>query len=66
LRALSCRLRQKLFGRRPGAIVLIGGAALVNEPEANAPTQVTVGRGGSLNIFTCSANPAHEHKISIQ
>jgi len=39
---------------------------LINESEANAPTQVTVGRGGSLNIFTCSANPAHEHRVSIQ
>lgn len=39
---------------------------VINEPEANAPTQVTVGRGGSLNIFTCSANPAHQHQVSIQ
>ncbi|MFF1331206.1 hypothetical protein ACFVYM_22265 [Streptomyces sp. NPDC058298] len=39
---------------------------LINESEANAPTQVTVGRGGSLNIFSCPADPAHEHKVILQ
>ncbi|GGJ67965.1 hypothetical protein [Streptomyces brasiliensis] len=31
-----------------------------------APTQVTVGRGGSLNIFAGSSNPVYEHSISIR
>lgn len=39
---------------------------LVNEPEANAPTRVTVGRGGSLDILACSTDPSHEHSISIR
>ncbi|MET7452711.1 hypothetical protein ABZT03_12595 [Streptomyces sp. NPDC005574] len=39
---------------------------LTNEPEANAPTRVTVGRGGSLNVFACSSDPTHEHRTSIQ
>jgi hypothetical protein len=39
---------------------------LIGRPGANVPTQVTVGRGGSLNIFRCPANPLHEHKFSMQ
>lgn len=34
--------------------------------DANIPTQVTVGRWGSLRIFTCPANPAHPHQLSEQ
>ncbi|MFE0464165.1 hypothetical protein ACFW1A_33420 [Kitasatospora sp. NPDC058965] len=30
------------------------------------PTKVTVGRGGELNVFACSADPAHPHRWSIQ
>ncbi|MDQ0599798.1 hypothetical protein QF037_004143 [Streptomyces canus] len=39
---------------------------LIGAHGANTPTQVTVGRGGSLNIFSCPANPMHEHKVSLQ
>ncbi len=39
---------------------------LINESEANVPTPVTVGRGGSLNIFSCPADPAHEQKTILQ
>jgi hypothetical protein len=39
---------------------------LIGTYDANIPTQVTVGRGGSLNVFVCPADPAHEHKISLQ
>ncbi|GAA3654834.1 hypothetical protein ACG5V6_07145 [Streptomyces chitinivorans] len=30
------------------------------------PTQVTVGRGGELNVFTCPQEPCHLHRWSIQ
>ncbi|MFD7813220.1 hypothetical protein ACFV6E_09800 [Streptomyces sp. NPDC059785] len=30
------------------------------------PTEVTVGRWGELNIFTCPADPGHGHRWSIQ
>ncbi|MEU4091811.1 hypothetical protein [Streptomyces sp. NPDC026673] len=31
-----------------------------------APTEVTVGRWGELNIFACPGNPAHPHRWSVQ
>lgn len=34
--------------------------------EANVPTRVVVGRGGSLNVFVCTADPAHAHRVSLQ
>ncbi|MET9534722.1 hypothetical protein ABZY02_29880 [Streptomyces sp. NPDC006649] len=30
------------------------------------PTEVVVGRGGSLNIFTCAADPRHEHSVFLR
>ncbi|MER6630953.1 hypothetical protein ABT301_22500 [Streptomyces sp. NPDC000987] len=39
---------------------------LVGTHDANVPTQVSVGRGGSLNIFVCPANPLHGHEVSLQ
>ncbi|MDX2819110.1 hypothetical protein PV410_42420 [Streptomyces sp. PA03-5A] len=30
------------------------------------PTQITVGRWGELNIFTCPDNPEHPHRCAIQ
>lgn len=30
------------------------------------PTEVVVGRGGSLNVFACAADPRHEHKVFLQ
>ncbi|MFH8610872.1 hypothetical protein ACH4D5_25690 [Streptomyces sp. NPDC018029] len=33
---------------------------------ANIPTHVTVGRGGSLNVFVCSEDATHGHKLSLQ
>ncbi|MET7437718.1 hypothetical protein ACFYQQ_08030 [Streptomyces sp. NPDC005496] len=30
------------------------------------PTEITVGRWGELNIFTCPTDPVHEHRWSIQ
>ncbi|MFI6038756.1 hypothetical protein ACIBBD_32420 [Streptomyces sp. NPDC051315] len=34
--------------------------------DANVPTRVVVGRGGSLNVFVCTADPTHEHRVSLQ
>ncbi|WP_327429113.1 hypothetical protein [Streptomyces sp. NBC_01236] len=39
---------------------------LIGRRGANTPTRVRVGRGGSLNVFICPADPAHEHKVSLQ
>lgn len=39
---------------------------LVGTRGANVPTRVRVGRGGSLNIFICPADPLHEHRVSLQ
>lgn len=33
---------------------------------ANTPTGITVGRGGTLHIFTCPADPGHSHRIGLQ
>ncbi|MFF4898386.1 hypothetical protein [Streptomyces sp. NPDC001068] len=33
---------------------------------ARTPTRVVVGRGGPLLVFVCSADPAHEHRVSLQ
>lgn len=33
---------------------------------ARTPRRVVVGRGGSLLVFVCSADPAHEHRVSLQ
>ncbi|MHB9861202.1 hypothetical protein [Streptomyces sp. YIM S03343] len=33
---------------------------------ASRPSQVTVGRGGDMNVFTCPANPAHPHHMVFQ
>ncbi|MFG2786663.1 hypothetical protein [Streptomyces sp. NPDC048419] len=40
--------------------------ARIGTHDANVPTQVRVGRGGSLNIFICPAYPMHEHALSLQ
>lgn len=34
--------------------------------EANAPTHVTVGRGGRLQLFVCTVDPAHPHRLNLQ
>ncbi|MFI9101831.1 hypothetical protein ACIGXA_15050 [Streptomyces fildesensis] len=34
--------------------------------DANIPTQISVGRWGSLRIFTCPADPTHPHRVSLQ
>jgi hypothetical protein len=39
---------------------------LVDEPEANTPTRVTVGRNGSLSIFICPADLTHPHEVTLQ
>ncbi|EST29936.1 hypothetical protein M878_19475 [Streptomyces roseochromogenus subsp. oscitans DS 12.976] len=39
---------------------------LAEEFEANTPTRVTVGRGGSLTIFTCPTDPRHPHQVTLQ
>ncbi|MEU5582424.1 hypothetical protein ABZ791_33010 [Streptomyces huasconensis] len=39
---------------------------LVATSGANVPTQVTVGRGGSLNVFVCAADASHAHAVSLQ
>jgi len=36
------------------------------EPDANLPTQMVVGRGGSLNVFVCPADPIHPYRLSLQ
>jgi hypothetical protein len=33
---------------------------------ASTPTEVVVGRGGTLHVFTCSDDPTHPHRLSIQ
>ncbi|MGW7402966.1 hypothetical protein ACWGI9_04350 [Streptomyces sp. NPDC054833] len=30
------------------------------------PTRVSVGRGGHLDVFVCSADPTHGHEPSLQ
>ncbi|MEU6066758.1 hypothetical protein ABZ864_20290 [Streptomyces sp. NPDC047082] len=32
----------------------------------NVPTRVSVGRGGHVDVFVCSADPAHDHRSSLQ
>ncbi|MFF4544714.1 hypothetical protein ACFY1J_10785 [Streptomyces sp. NPDC001406] len=32
----------------------------------NVPTRVSVGRGGHLDVFVCSADPTHGHEPSLQ
>jgi hypothetical protein len=39
---------------------------LIRMSGANTPTRVTVGRGGSLTIFFCRADPTHGHRVSLQ
>ncbi|MYY83206.1 MULTISPECIES: hypothetical protein [unclassified Streptomyces] len=39
---------------------------LIATSDANIPTRVTVGRGGSLNVFVCAVNASHAHKLSLQ
>ncbi|MFJ9346836.1 hypothetical protein [Streptomyces sp. NPDC101237] len=41
-------------------------SAGADETAARTPTRVVVGRGGSLLVFVCSADPAHEHRVSLQ
>lgn len=38
----------------------------LNVRGASTPTKVLVGRSGSLRIFTCPADPRHEHKVNLQ
>ncbi|MCX4511347.1 hypothetical protein OHA27_13725 [Streptomyces sp. NBC_01619] len=33
---------------------------------ANIPTRVTVGRGGVLHVFICTADPTHAHRLNVQ
>ncbi|MFJ3711230.1 MULTISPECIES: hypothetical protein [unclassified Streptomyces] len=39
---------------------------LIRTRDASVPTQVTVGRAGSLNIFACPVDPTHPHRVSLQ
>ncbi|MEU3465379.1 hypothetical protein ABZ721_36255 [Streptomyces sp. NPDC006733] len=39
---------------------------VVDEFDANIPTQISVERWGSLRIFTCPADSAHPHRVSPQ
>ncbi|MFF3877999.1 hypothetical protein [Streptomyces sp. NPDC001978] len=34
--------------------------------QSAGPPQVTVGRWGELNVFTCPEDPGHPHRWSIQ
>lgn len=38
----------------------------VDAHDASAPTQVVVGRGGSMHVFVCSADPRHPVRLSVQ
>jgi hypothetical protein len=40
--------------------------ALIDTMDANIPTHITVGRGGSLRIFVCPIDPTHPHRINLQ
>lgn len=40
--------------------------AIVNAHGACTPTEVTVGRWGTLYVLTCTGDPAHPHWLSIQ
>ncbi|MEU6555752.1 hypothetical protein ABZ915_36710 [Streptomyces sp. NPDC046915] len=40
--------------------------ALIGTPEVNTPTQVRVGRGGSLNVFRCAADLRHDYTVVLQ
>ncbi|MFC3578470.1 hypothetical protein ACFOZ0_35460 [Streptomyces yaanensis] len=40
--------------------------ATADAMDANIPTQVTVGRWGSMNVFVCPADPSHVPRLSFQ
>ncbi|WP_123459769.1 hypothetical protein OG209_24860 [Streptomyces sp. NBC_01383] len=40
--------------------------AASQEMDANIPTQVIVGRWGSMNVFLCQADPTHPPQLSFQ
>ncbi|MCQ4084360.1 hypothetical protein NGB36_28205 [Streptomyces sp. RB6PN25] len=46
--------------------VPIEDRAVIDTMDANIPTHITVGRGGSLRIFVCPADPTHPHRINLQ
>ncbi|WP_419995877.1 hypothetical protein [Streptomyces boninensis] len=37
-----------------------------NPADNKHPTEIHVGRDGSLNVFACAADPRHEHQIVLQ
>ncbi|MFD3485853.1 hypothetical protein [Streptomyces sp. NPDC058665] len=39
---------------------------IVDDPEANRPTQITVGRSGILMFFVCPADHSHPHRLIVQ
>ncbi|MET8454749.1 hypothetical protein ABZV46_47930, partial [Streptomyces sp. NPDC005209] len=54
------------LGREHQVPELGDNAPMIGRHGVNTPTKVRIGRGGHLDIFVCSADPTHDHKLSFQ
>ncbi|UKY48019.1 hypothetical protein [Streptomyces inhibens] len=54
------------MGRRQRQPDPLEGQDLPGRLRSDAPTEVTMGRRGELNVFACLADPAHLHRRSMR
>ncbi|MCF3136873.1 hypothetical protein IPZ69_42490 [Streptomyces olivochromogenes] len=54
------------WGGDRGSWTPIEDLSLIGRHGVNTPTQVRIGRGGHLDVFVCSVDPTHDHKLSFQ